>query len=118
MAEPPSGTVTLLFTDIEGSTRLLQRAGDAYADLLADHRRLLRRRSSARRLESIAKATLLRRLRVGARRGRCRSGGAAGARTAPVARRQELRVRMGLHTGEPRLMDGRYVGLDVHQRRA
>jgi class 3 adenylate cyclase len=42
MAEAPSGPVTLLFTDIEGSTRLLQRAGDAYADLLEDHRRLLR----------------------------------------------------------------------------
>jgi hypothetical protein len=42
MAEPPSGTVTLLFSDIEGSTRLLQRTGDAYAGLLAEHRGLLR----------------------------------------------------------------------------
>ena len=42
MAEAPTGTVTLLFSDIEGSTRLLQRTGDAYADLLAEHRRLLR----------------------------------------------------------------------------
>jgi class 3 adenylate cyclase len=42
MADPPSSTVTLLFTDIEGSTRLLQRSGDAYAGLLAEHRRLLR----------------------------------------------------------------------------
>ena len=41
MAELPSGTVTLLFTDIEGSTRLLRRVGDAYGDLLAEHRRLL-----------------------------------------------------------------------------
>ena len=41
MAELPTGTVTLLFTDIEGSTRLLRRVGDAYADLLAEHRRLL-----------------------------------------------------------------------------
>jgi class 3 adenylate cyclase len=42
MAEPPGGTVTLLFTDIERSTRLLQRTGgDAYARLLAEHRRLL-----------------------------------------------------------------------------
>jgi class 3 adenylate cyclase len=42
MADPPSGTVALLFTDIEGSTRLLQRAGDAYGELLDQHRRLLR----------------------------------------------------------------------------
>jgi len=38
----PHGTVTLLFTDIEGSTRLLQELGDEYADALADHRRTLR----------------------------------------------------------------------------
>ena len=38
----PSGTVTFLFTDVEGSTRLLQEHGAAYADLLAEHRRALR----------------------------------------------------------------------------
>jgi class 3 adenylate cyclase len=38
----PSGTVTFLFTDVEGSTRLLREVGDRYADLLSDHRRLLR----------------------------------------------------------------------------
>jgi class 3 adenylate cyclase len=38
----PSGTVTFLFTDVEGSTRLLQELGDEYADLLAEHRRALR----------------------------------------------------------------------------
>src|SRR5580765_6290207 len=41
MAELPTGTVTLLFTDIEGSTRLLRRVGDAYVELLARHRALL-----------------------------------------------------------------------------
>src|ERR1051326_8317225 len=41
MAEPAAETVTLFFSDIEGSTRLLQRTGDAYANLLAEHRRLL-----------------------------------------------------------------------------
>jgi class 3 adenylate cyclase len=40
--ELPSGTVTFLFTDIEGSTRLLHELGDAYADALAEHRRVLR----------------------------------------------------------------------------
>src|SRR2546423_15132973 len=42
MVEPPNGAITLLFTDIEGSTKLLQRSGDRYAELLAEHRRLLR----------------------------------------------------------------------------
>ena len=38
----PGGTVTFLFTDIEGSTRLLQELGDGYGQVVADHRRLLR----------------------------------------------------------------------------
>src|SRR5204862_7319845 len=42
MPELPSGTVTLLFTDIEGSTRLLQALGERYAGTLAEHQRLLR----------------------------------------------------------------------------
>ena len=42
MAHLPTGTVTLLFTDVEGSTRLLQRPGDRYAAVLAAHHRLLR----------------------------------------------------------------------------
>jgi class 3 adenylate cyclase len=42
MRQLPSGTVTLLFTDIEGSTRLLEELGDGYADVLAEHRRALR----------------------------------------------------------------------------
>ena len=42
MRQLPSGTVTLLFTDIEGSTRLLEELGDGYADVLAEHRTVLR----------------------------------------------------------------------------
>jgi class 3 adenylate cyclase len=42
MAELPSGTVTFMFTDIEGSTRLLTRFGSRYAEVLAEHQRLLR----------------------------------------------------------------------------
>jgi class 3 adenylate cyclase len=42
MTELPSGTVTLLFSDIEGSTRLLERLGDRYVEVLAEHQRLLR----------------------------------------------------------------------------
>src|SRR4029450_12451579 len=42
MAELPTGTVTFLFTDIEGSTRLLHELGEGYADVLAEHRRVLK----------------------------------------------------------------------------
>jgi class 3 adenylate cyclase len=42
MRQLPSGTVTFLFTDIEGSTRLIHELGDSYAEALADHRRTLR----------------------------------------------------------------------------
>src|SRR2546425_8075184 len=42
MSDLPTGTVTFLFTDIEGSTRLLQHLGERYAAVLADHHRLLR----------------------------------------------------------------------------
>jgi class 3 adenylate cyclase len=42
MRDLPGGTVTFLLTDIEGSTRLLRELGDAYADALAEHRRILR----------------------------------------------------------------------------
>jgi class 3 adenylate cyclase len=42
MPKLPTGTLTLLFTDIEGSTRLLHQLGEGYASLLADCRRLLR----------------------------------------------------------------------------
>jgi class 3 adenylate cyclase len=42
MRELPTGTVTFLFTDIEGSTRLLHELGDGYAEALGEHRRLLR----------------------------------------------------------------------------
>ena len=47
MSAPPSGTVTFLFTDIEGSTRILQARPERYGELLAEHRRLLRRAFAA-----------------------------------------------------------------------
>jgi class 3 adenylate cyclase len=50
MPELPTGTVTLLFTDIEGSTRLLHEFGERYADVLAEHRRVLIRRSPGERV--------------------------------------------------------------------
>ena len=116
MSEPPSGTVTLLFTDIEGSTRLLQRAGDAYAGLLADHRRLLREVFARHRgfeMDSEGDAFFV--------AFESANDAVAAAADAQAALAQhdwpdgnEVRVRIGLHTGEPRAVDGRYVGLVVH----
>ncbi len=117
MAELPSGTVTFLFTDIEGSTRLLQSLGDGYAEVLADHRRLLREAfeqvgghevdtegdaffvAFARARDSIAAA-------IAAQR-------ALAAHSWPAG--QELRVRIGIHTGEPTVTAEGYVGEDVHR---
>src|SRR2546423_2194872 len=117
MPNLPHGTVTLVFTDVEGSTQLVQRLGDDYAHVLDDHRRLFH--------EAVE-----------------REGGividargdeffvvfedAGPATEALVAAQQafaehdwpsgvELRVRMGLHTGEPTVRDHTYFGLDVHR---
>src|SRR5215211_4791483 len=116
MAELPTGTITLLFTDIEGSTRLLQRAGDAYAGLLAEHRRLLGDafcRHGGIVVDSEGDAFF-----VAFASARDAVAGAADAQRTLAAHEwpdeHEIRVRMGLHTGEPRAVEGRYVGLDVH----
>lgn len=103
-------TVTLLFTDIEGSTRLVRELGDAYPSTLEDHRRKVRDALSANGGEEID----------------CRgdefSAAFADAGAALSAARQiqhahvgGIRVRVGIHTGEPLRVDGGYVGLDVHR---
>src|SRR3954463_9966335 len=116
MAELPTGTVTLLFSDIEGSTRLLQRVGDAYAELLATHRALLLDAFGAHGGvvgDSEGDAFFV---AFGAAKDAARA--AATAQRALAGRDwpggEEVRVRMGLHTGEPHAVEGRYVGLDVH----
>ena len=116
MAELPTGTVTLLFTDIEGSTRLLQRVGEAYAGLLGEQRRLLTdafERHGGVVVDSEGDAFF-----VAFASAKDAAAAAAAAQRALAAHEwpddEELRVRMGLHTGEPQLVDSRYVGLDVH----
>jgi|SRR4051812_3638403 predicted ATPase/class 3 adenylate cyclase len=107
----PSGTVTLLFTDIEGSTRLVEQLGDSYGDLLAEHRGALREavgRQGGVEVDTQGDGFLF--VFSGARRalGAARAGQAA-------LRRLGVAVRMGIHTGEPRLGDEGYVGIDVHR---
>jgi predicted ATPase/class 3 adenylate cyclase len=107
----PSGTVTFLFTDIEGSTRLLQELGDRYADVLAEHRRMLREafaHHSGVEVDTQGDAFFVAFARA--------SDAVASAQAAQGALRGgRVRVRMGVHTGEPMVREEGYVGIDVHR---
>ncbi len=118
MVALPTGTVTFLFTDIEGSTSLLQRLGDhRYAEVLGEHRRLLRAaftEGHGQEIDTQGDAFL-----VAFPRARDAVGAAVVAQRAlskhPWPEGASLRVRMGLHTGEPVSGTSDYVGLDVHR---
>src|SRR3954447_6194346 len=117
MPDLPSGTVTLLFTDIEHSTQLLQRLGPLYGDVLAEYRALLRSIfqthgghevdtqgdsffvafSSA--VDAVIAAIEIKRALA----------------DHPCRDDRAMPTRMGLHTGEPRPTGDGYVGLDVHR---
>jgi class 3 adenylate cyclase len=110
-AELPFGTVTFLFTDVEGSTRLLREYGDEYAALLADHRRRIRAAIAAHdgvETDAVGDAVF-----AAFARAPDAVTAAGDAQIALAAGR--VRVRMGLHTGEPLVTDEGYVGLDVHR---
>jgi class 3 adenylate cyclase len=107
----PAGTVTFLFTDIEGSTRLLRELGEAYVAAFTEHRRVLR--EAFARHDGFEVST----------------GGDAFFvvfRSAPEAAAAAMEgqaallpgqiwVRIGVHTGESYISEGDYVGLDVHK---
>jgi class 3 adenylate cyclase len=115
MAHLPAGTVTFLFSDIEGSTGSLKRLGERYAELITDHRRIIRDTFAehggteidaqgdsfffafARAREAVAAA-------VAAQRAHAVHEWPGG---------EEVRVRMGLHTGEPAVGAEGYLGVDV-----
>ena len=117
MSDLPSGTVTFLFTDIEGSTRLLQQLGEKYAGLLEDHEQLLRESCEThggtvvdihgdsffvvfpRALDAIQAVV--------------QSQHAFADHLWPDG--VSVRVRMGLHTGEPQISALGYMGIDVHR---
>jgi predicted ATPase/class 3 adenylate cyclase/DNA-binding CsgD family transcriptional regulator len=117
MRNLPTSTITLLFTDIEGSTRLLTSLGERYADMLAEYRQLLRgvfEHWHGHEVDTQGDAFFV----VFAR--------AADAVSAAVEAQRalaahvwpegiEVRVRMGLHTGEPSLVTEGYTGVVVHQ---
>jgi predicted ATPase/class 3 adenylate cyclase len=110
VVELPRGTVTFLFTDIEASTRLLHELGDRYAEALAEHRRLLREALRAHggvEVDTQGDAFFYAFAQA--------ADGVAAARAAQAAlARGPMRVRMGLHTGEPQVTEEGYVGIDVH----
>ncbi|MGH9166433.1 MAG: ATP-binding protein [Acidimicrobiia bacterium] len=113
----PSGTVTFLFTDIEGSTRLLQRVGSVYPEVLEAHAKLIRRALAAHAGQEastggdsffavfpVALDAIL--------------AAAAAQRSLadhPWPEGVRVRVRMGIHTGHGTLHGDDYVGLDVHR---
>jgi predicted ATPase/class 3 adenylate cyclase len=108
----PTGTVTLLFTDVEGSTKLLHELGDGgYAQALAAHRRVIREactRHYGVEVDTQGDAFFF-------------AFEAAPAALAAAAELTEtlssgpVQVRVGLHTGTPLLADDGYVGVDVHR---
>ncbi|MDH4177190.1 MAG: adenylate/guanylate cyclase domain-containing protein, partial [Thermoleophilia bacterium] len=109
--ELPTGVVTLLFTDIEGSTRLLHELGDGYADALAEHRRVVREACEAH--AGVEVDTQGDAFFVAFARATEAIGAAADAQRSLAE--GPVRVRMGVHTGEPRVTEEGYVGLDVHK---
>jgi len=114
---PPAGTVTLLFTDIEGSTQLLHQLGSEYSRALGEHQTLLRAAFAAHggvEVDTQGDAFFV-----------AFASAPAAVEAAALASRAlaahawpegtTLRVRMGLHTGTPRVVGDHYVGLDVHR---
>jgi predicted ATPase/class 3 adenylate cyclase len=108
----PSGTVTFLFTDIEGSTKLLDALGaEEYAQALAEHRRILREAFTAHggvEIDTQGDAFFVAFSTA--------PGALEAAKQARDALAQSpIRVRMGVHTGTPHLTEEGYVGHDVHR---
>jgi predicted ATPase/class 3 adenylate cyclase len=113
----PRGTVTLLFTDIEGSTRLLQELGpNPYVRALEDHRRLLRRAMTRNGgVEVEMQGDSFHFAFSDARAGVVAAAEAQHALADHRWESQPIRVRIGIHTGEPLFSGGLYAGLDVHR---
>jgi class 3 adenylate cyclase len=115
MPELPSGTVTFVFSDIEGSTALLKQLGERYDGVLSDHRRLMRESFTERggvEIDTQGDAFFF-----AFPRARDAVEAAVDAQRAHAAHEwpeaSSVLVRMGLHTGEPAVGSEGYLGLDV-----
>jgi YVTN family beta-propeller protein len=117
MNELPSGTVTFLFTDIEGSTQLVRRLGPAYADVLSEHQQIVRAAVAAhdgREVDTQGDSFF-----VAFRRAKDAVAAAVAIQRDLAAHewpeQAQVRVRIGLHTGEPHVGEERYVGMGVNK---
>src|SRR5437868_7108708 len=117
MAELPSGTTTFLFTDIEGSTRLLQQLRERYEEFLAAHNRLMRaafEHAGGEEMGTEGDAFF-----VAFRRARDAVSAAVAAQHALASHTwpegTQCRVRMGIHTGEPTVGEEGYLGMALHR---
>ena len=107
----PNGRVALLFTDVEGSTRLLRRLGESYAAALADHRAVLRTAVAAHHgveVDTQGDACFF------AFTSAAEAVAAAVDAQAALLAGSPVRVRMGLHCGTPTVTAEGYVGIDIH----
>ena len=115
MPELPGGTVTFVFTDIEDSTELLKRLGDDYREVLTAHRRIVRDTFTAS--DGIEIDTQGDAFFFVFPRARDAVAAAVDAQRAHASElwpgKVDVRVRIGLHTGEPTVHEEGYVGLDV-----
>jgi class 3 adenylate cyclase/tetratricopeptide (TPR) repeat protein len=117
MTDLLTGTVTFLFTDIEGSTRLLKRLGKRYGEALADHRKILRaavRDHGGEEVDRQGDSFLF----AFPRADEAAAAAIDGQRALAAHEWPEgshLRVRMGIHTAEPTVSEEGYYGLGVHR---
>jgi predicted ATPase/class 3 adenylate cyclase len=112
MRSLPSGTVTFLFTDVEGSTKLLHDLGaEGYSRILVEHRQVLREAFGANQGVEVDTQGDAFFVAFPTAPGAL---GAAAEATEGLASRP-IRVRMGIHTGTPHLGEDDYVGMDVHR---
>jgi YVTN family beta-propeller protein len=117
MPDLPTGTVTFLFTDSEGSTRLLKSLGARYAEVLEEHQRIVRavvEETGGREIDTQGDAFF-----VAFSRAKDAAAAALAAQSGLQAHEwpegARVRVRMGLHTAEPVVGEERYIGLGVHR---
>ncbi|HEY6568252.1 MAG TPA: adenylate/guanylate cyclase domain-containing protein [Actinomycetota bacterium] len=113
----PTGTVTFLFTDIEGSTRLVQDLGDAYPPLLEQHHDIVR--SAVESNDGLVVSTegdsFFAVFPAASSALRAAVDAELAIERHPWPDDARIRVRMGLHTGEGRIGAGSYVGVEVHR---
>jgi YVTN family beta-propeller protein len=117
MNELPSGTVTFLFTDIEGSTQLLKHLGPGYAVALSEHQQIVRAAVGAhggREVDTQGDSFF-----IAFRRAKDAVAAAVAIQrdlaSHPWPEGGEIKVRIGLHTGEPQVGEQRYVGMGVNK---